>query len=65
MIKDLKIKRECFVKKYQERLDLEEVNEKERIALMNSSNPKYILRNYLAQEAIQAAELGDFSSSIC
>ena len=51
-----------WLKKYQERLDLEEVNEKERIALMNSSNPKYILRNYLAQEAIQAAELGDFSS---
>ena len=51
----------CWLKKFQERLNLEEVNEKERIVLMNSSNPKYILRNYLAQEAIQAAELGDFS----
>jgi len=50
-----------WLKKFQERLNLEEVNEKERIVLMNSSNPKYILRNYLAQEAIQAAELGDFS----
>lgn len=27
---------------------------------MNSVNPKYILRNYLCQNAIDAAEQGDF-----
>ncbi|NWX41859.1 SELO protein, partial [Steatornis caripensis] len=29
--------------------------------VMNSNNPKYILRNYIAQNAIEAAENGDFS----
>ena len=51
-----------WFKKYQERLKIETANKTERNTLMNSSNPKYILRNYLAQEAIQAAEIGDFSS---
>ena len=53
---------QAWFKKYQERLDREASNETERNALMNSSNPQYILRNYLAQEAIQAAEIGDFSA---
>lgn len=29
--------------------------------MMNSTNPRVILRNYIAQNAIQAAEKGDFS----
>ncbi|XP_076578293.1 selenoprotein O2 isoform X2 [Chaetodon auriga] len=33
----------------------------ERLRVMNSINPRVILRNYIAQNAIQAAEKGDFS----
>lgn len=32
----------------------------ERKISMDSVNPKYILRNYLCQTAIDAAEIGDF-----
>ncbi|XP_028255751.1 selenoprotein O2 [Parambassis ranga] len=34
---------------------------KERLRVMNSSNPRVVLRNYIAQNAIEAAEKGDFS----
>lgn len=40
--------------------DVEAANAK-RIQVMNSNNPKFILRNYIAQNAIDAAEKGDFS----
>jgi len=36
-------------------------NAAERIKTMQATNPKYILRNYLALDAIEAAEKGNFS----
>ena len=48
--------------KYEERLKMEKTSSADRKKAMELTNPKFILRNYLAQEAIQAAELGDFSS---
>jgi len=41
-------------------LNFQEYSE-QRKQLMNSNNPKYILRNYIAQQAIQKAERGDYS----
>ena len=46
---------------YAERLSLEELTKEERVKSMNSINPKYVLRNYMAQLAIDAAEKGDYS----
>lgn len=50
-----------WLDKYKKRALLDKNSETDRLALMKKSNPKYILRNYLAQEAIQAAEQGDTS----
>ena len=47
---------------YQERLGLEEKGEAARKALMLASNPKFILRNHLAQEAIADAEKGNYET---
>ena len=46
---------------YAKRLDKETLPEQERHDLMRSSNPKFILRNYLAQQAIEQAEKGEFA----
>lgn len=40
--------------------DVQAVQE-ERVRVMDSTNPRVILRNYIAQNAIEAAEKGDFS----
>jgi uncharacterized protein YdiU (UPF0061 family) len=39
----------------------EGVPEPERKAQMDSVNPKYVLRNYLCQSAIDLAEQGDYT----
>ncbi len=46
---------------YRSRLQQEAVADSERQAAMQAVNPKYILRNYLAQVAITKAEDGDYS----
>ena len=45
---------------YAERLQKENVSSKERKERMNQVNPKYVLRNYMAQLAIEAANKGDY-----
>ncbi len=47
--------------RYRQRLGQERGTPDDRRARMNSVNPKFVLRNYLAQLAIDAAEQGDFS----
>jgi uncharacterized protein YdiU (UPF0061 family) len=45
---------------YDTRLKEESLSIKERHASMLQSNPKYVLKNYMLQEAIDAAQEGDF-----
>ena len=46
---------------YLDRLAKDGQSFKERQAAMNAVNPKYVFRNYLAQQAIDKAEAGDYS----
>jgi len=46
---------------YLEKVKKEIVLDKERKQAMNKVNPKYVLRNYMAQLAIEAAEKKDYS----
>ncbi|UVE18296.1 YdiU family protein [Pseudomonas sp. LS44] len=46
---------------YRARVDQEGGSQAERRTRMHAVNPKYILRNYLAQQAIEAAERGDYA----
>lgn len=50
-----------WVGDYRRRLQADGVPAAERRARMNRVNPKYVLRNYLAQLAIDDAERGDFA----
>jgi len=47
--------------RYRDRLLREQSRDKERAARMDRVNPKYVLRNYLAQQAIEKAQEQDFS----
>ncbi len=46
---------------YKEKSSEDQLSGIEREKSMNRVNPKYVLRNYLAQQAIEQAETGDYS----
>ncbi|WP_332293087.1 protein adenylyltransferase SelO [Aquincola agrisoli] len=63
-VRDLFIDREAFdawAQRYAERLRAEGSDDAQRALRMNAANPKFVLRNHLAQNAIEAAQQGDFS----
>lgn len=49
-----------WFKKYDSRLEKEVLSDEERQLKMNAINPKYVLRNYMAQLAIDDADKGDY-----
>ncbi|MDB5937383.1 MAG: hypothetical protein JWQ01_4727, partial [Massilia sp.] len=64
LLRDMFIEREAFdawAVQYRQRLRAEHSVDAERKAAMDSVNPKYVLRNYLAQVAIDKAQQKDFS----
>jgi serine/tyrosine/threonine adenylyltransferase len=52
---------DAWLMQYRTRLMQESSSDSERAALMNRVNPKFILRNHLAQRAIEMAQQDDFS----
>ena len=52
---------DAWGERYLRRLEAEPRADAARHAAMNRANPKFVLRNHLAQEAIAKAEAGDFS----
>ena len=54
----------AWYEQYQRRLSLEQISPEKRGKMMAQANPKFVLRNYLAQEAIQDAEKSDFTRLI-
>ena len=63
-IRDCFIDRDAFdawAGRYTARLKAEDSNDAERAARMNRVNPKFVLRNHLAETAIERARSGDFS----
>jgi serine/tyrosine/threonine adenylyltransferase len=64
--------RDCFVQRdkfdtwsvrYRQRLAFESSDDADRAARMRGANPKFVLRNHLAQTAIERAQAGDFSET--
>lgn len=50
-----------WLRAYRNRLNSDHLDRYERSTMMNNVNPKFVLRNHLAQEAIEAAEKDDLS----
>jgi serine/tyrosine/threonine adenylyltransferase len=65
-LRDLFLDREAFDAwglRYAERLRSEASVDAERVLRMNCVNPKFVLRNHLAEVAIQTAQAGDFTET--
>jgi len=63
-VRDQFIDREGFDQwalKYLARLDQQDLSDAQRRDNMRAVNPKYVLRNYMAQAAIEKAQNGDYS----
>jgi uncharacterized protein YdiU (UPF0061 family) len=61
LTEDYKTRLGNWLRSYIKRVQSAGIADAERIKVMNAANPKYVLRNYLAQLAIDKAEQGDFS----
>jgi uncharacterized protein YdiU (UPF0061 family) len=59
--KEVKNKWAFWFLNYEIRLQQEEISSKERKQKMDAVNPKYVLRNYMSQLAIDSADEGDYS----
>lgn len=59
LIGDCRARVGAWLRSYLQRTRLENRPAQQRRAAMHSTNPKYVLRNYLAQLAIDKAEAGD------
>ncbi len=51
----------AWLERYRDRVRLEGISDTERRLRMNAVNPKYVLRNYMAQLAIDKADQGDYA----
>ena len=60
IIKDNLKQWKVWFKAYDQRLQKEAITDSERQKNMNAVNPKYVLRNYMAQLAIDKADEGDY-----
>ncbi|PQJ76311.1 protein adenylyltransferase SelO [Polaribacter glomeratus] len=58
---DVKNKWNEWFKKYAERLEIDRISPEERKEKMNAVNPKYVLRNYMSQMAIDEADKGNYT----
>jgi uncharacterized protein YdiU (UPF0061 family) len=59
LTEDLKDRWMVWLQRYVDRLETEAATDETRKASMDAVNPKYVLRNYMAQLAIDAADDGD------
>ena len=50
-----------WLEDYDKRLELNSISEEQRIRQMLKTNPKYTLKNYILQEAIESAESNNYT----